>query len=62
MFVYITVLFKYMKLLRNAVHNLSDNTHMRSKRYQEFYHDIVYHVRSKRYQEFYHDIVYITNE
>ena len=42
MFVCTTVLWKYMKLLRNYVHNLSDNTHVRSKLYRVFYHCIVY--------------------
>ena len=31
-----------MKSLRNYVHNLSDNTHLRNKLYQEFYRGIVH--------------------
>jgi len=41
MFVCTTVLYKYMKSLRNDVHNLSANAHVRRKISQEFYHDIV---------------------
>ena len=41
MFVCITVLYKYMKSLRNDVHNLSANAHVRRKISQEFDHDIV---------------------
>ena len=38
---HLTVLYKYMKSLRNDVHNLSANAHVRRKISQEFYHDIV---------------------
>jgi hypothetical protein len=31
-----------MKSLRNYAHNLSDNTHLRNKLYQEFYRGIVH--------------------
>ena len=41
MFVCTMVLYKYMKSLRNDVHNLSANAHVRRKISQEFYHDIV---------------------
>ena len=41
MFTRTTVLCKYMKSLGNDVHNLSDNTPVRIKIYQEFYHGIV---------------------
>jgi hypothetical protein len=41
MFVCTTVLYKYMKSLRNVVHNLSANAHVQRKISQEFYHDIV---------------------
>jgi hypothetical protein len=38
---HLTFLYKYMKSLRNDVHNLSANAHVRRKISQEFYHDIV---------------------
>ena len=41
MFVCTMVLYKYMKSLRNVVHNLSANAHVQRKISQEFYHDIV---------------------
>lgn len=31
-----------IKSLKNYIHNLCNNMHVRSKRYQEFYHGIVY--------------------
>ena len=31
-----------MKSLRNDAHNFFDNTHVRSKTYQQFYHGIIY--------------------
>jgi len=41
-FVCTTVLYKYMKSLRNDIHYLSDNKHVEIKIYPEFYHGIVY--------------------
>jgi hypothetical protein len=40
--VYTTVLYEYMKSLRNDVHNLSDNVHVPIKIYLKIYNDIVY--------------------
>jgi hypothetical protein len=42
MFVCTTVLYEYMKSLRNDVNNLFDNTHVLLKIYPEFYHSIIY--------------------
>jgi hypothetical protein len=42
MFVYTTVLYEYMKSLRNDVHNLLDNVHVPIKIYLKIYNDIVY--------------------
>jgi len=42
MFACTVILYKYIKLFGNYVNNLSDNEHVRSKIYQEFYHSIVY--------------------
>ena len=42
MFVCSTVLYAYMKLLRNDVNNLFDNKHVRIKIYREFHHGISY--------------------
>jgi hypothetical protein len=42
MFACTTVLYKYMKSLGNGVQNMSDNTCVWSKIYQEFYHGIVH--------------------
>jgi hypothetical protein len=37
-----TALYKYIKSHSNDVHNMSDNTHVQIKIYQEFYHSIIY--------------------
>jgi hypothetical protein len=42
MFVCPTALYKYMKSHSNDFFNMSDNTHMQIKIYQEFYHCIIY--------------------
>jgi hypothetical protein len=42
MFACTAILYKYIKSFGNDVNNLSDNEHVRSKIYQEFYHSIVY--------------------
>ena len=42
MFICTTVLYEYMKSLRNEMNNLFDNTHVGIKIYQEFYHSIIY--------------------
>ena len=42
MFVCTTVLYEYMKSLRNDVNNLFDNTHVLLKINPEFYHSIIY--------------------
>jgi len=36
------ILYKYMKSRRTDVHNLSSNTHVRSRTYPEFYNCIVF--------------------
>ena len=42
MLVCITVLYQYMKSLKNYVHTLCGNTHVRIKIYRKFYHCITY--------------------
>lgn len=44
-----TVMYKYMKSLRNDVHTLSDNTHVRSKLICECYNVIIYIANEERH-------------
>jgi len=48
MFVCTTVLYEYMEALKNGVNNLFENTHVRMKIYQEFYHGIIYIANERR--------------
>ena len=47
--IYTNVLYEYMISLWNYVFNLVDNTHVRIKIYQEFYHSIIYIANLKRH-------------
>ena len=52
------VLCIYMKPIRNDVHNLSDNTHVLSNIYWEFYHTIAYIVNEGRHSRIHFKVLF----